>query len=91
MYKKLIELIPKGEENAVSMSALARLLGVEERDIRRLVLQARCDGELICSSNHGYYYPANDAELIDYYTSLSARFRSTQKVLAVVELAVAEL
>ena len=91
MYKKLIELIPKGEENAIPMHTLAVMTGNEDRDIRRLVLQARCDGELICSSNHGYYYPANDSELIDYYTLLSARCNSTQKVLAVIESVVAEL
>ncbi len=65
-FKWLIDLIPTGQCEAISMTDLARLTGIPSADIRQQVLNARRIGVLICSGDEGYYFPGDTDELIDY-------------------------
>ncbi len=77
-FKWLIDLIPTGCREAVSMNDLARLTGLPSADIRQQVLNARLIGVLICSGEQGYYFPENPEELSDYVVRRK-RYLSTAK------------
>lgn len=65
-YQWLIDLIPDGKGDAVSMSDLSKLTDLSSSDVRQQVLNARKVGVLICSGEKGYYFPADEGELKDY-------------------------
>ncbi|MDO4484257.1 MAG: hypothetical protein Q4C54_07460 [Clostridia bacterium] len=80
-YAFIVNLIPEGEENAVSMRDLARALQTEERKVRQYVEKARADGLFICSGDAGYFLPADDADLIRYYRRHHARLKTSYRAL----------
>ena len=65
-YEKIVELIPKGKENAIHQKKLAKLTGVTPARIKSLVRIARRDNIPICSCYDGYYLPKNKQELDDF-------------------------
>ena len=75
------KFIPNGKENAVSMRYLANILDVAERDIRQAILNARLQGEIICGTQFGYYTPADDSELTEYYYYARTRALTTLRSL----------
>ena len=82
--KALVELIPTGRENAVSMKDLAALMNISERGLRLLVQQAREQGAAICSdwdNNGGYYMPADEYEAMSYLRQQKARIHSARAAL----------
>ena len=64
---RILELIPKGRENAVSLAYLAEMLNVSERTTKEYVSRARKKGISIVGDRFGYYKPANREELQWYY------------------------
>ena len=80
-YKRLMSLIPHGEENARSMHELARLCSVSCREFRKMVEVARCDGQIIASSDAGYYIPSSEYELKEYYRRTMYRVDTTLATL----------
>lgn len=75
-HSKLLMHIDFGEENAVSMKELARILDASCRDVRRMIESARTDGIIIASSDKGYFYPARKRELADYCSRTALRIQS---------------
>lgn len=47
--KSLIDLLPRGKAHAVSMAHLADYFGVSEREARKMVHRARCEGAIIAA------------------------------------------
>ncbi len=81
-YKSaLLDLIPHGEENAVSMKTLASVLNIECRSVRQMVLDARIKGAVICSSSAGYFQPETHEELFRYVQIVKAQERSKYRAL----------
>ncbi len=76
-FARILAVIPRGEENAVSMRFLSGLLGMNPRNIRQLIESARRDGNVICSSDAGYYIPCNDEELRRFYLRTRARISTS--------------
>ena len=74
---KVSDLLLEGEGNAISMADLARIAQVPERALRREILQARANGELICSSDKGYFLPADNSEIAAFVAERKAAIRST--------------
>ena len=60
---KISDYIPTGEANAISNRELAYRAGINERGVRKLVHEARIEGEPICSSDSGYWIAENIAEV----------------------------
>ncbi len=77
---KITDFIPYGKENAISNSNLAIASGKKKRDARRLVYQARVNGEPICSTceerKGGYFMPANKEEARIYFRQQRSRIKS---------------
>ncbi|MBE6117411.1 MAG: hypothetical protein E7188_02535 [Erysipelotrichaceae bacterium] len=69
MYKTLIEFIPKGKANAVPAGHLANVRNTTKRRLSEDVRKLRCAGVIIASYAGGYYIPATDDELLEYYIS----------------------
>lgn len=79
--KLLIDLLPHGKAHAVSMAHLANILGCSERDVRKFMYRARCDGAIICGDSNGYYLPETREELIRWYRLAKKRALSSLKAL----------
>lgn len=60
---KISDYIPTGEANAISNKQVAVLAHCTPREVRRLVEQARQEGEPICSCDDGYFIAENADEL----------------------------
>lgn len=84
-YMSLTSLIGTGEENATSMRELARLCSTSCREIRKTIERARTDGEIICSSDAGYYIPSCRSELVEYYTRTRFRILTSLGTISAIE------
>ncbi len=81
----IVDYIPVGRENAVSMPTLSVTLGADERTTRLWVHNARKHGEPICSvcngGKCGYYMPRNIEEAKVYLRQQKARLKSSRAAL----------
>lgn len=89
--KRLMSLIPDGEENAKSMSELSRECGVSPREFRKIIENARRDGMIIASSDSGYFVPSCEEELNDFYLRTMYRVNTTLDTLRPVEEIVSDV
>lgn len=82
---KLLDLIPYGRENAISMEQLAILLNVDKRTTRSMIFNARARGAVICSECDygisGYFRPTSPDEAIPYVKMQKSRIKSAKKAL----------
>lgn len=76
-----------GKPNAIAGSKICsgfhnntkfKLQGVR---LRKIINHLRNQGEPICSSSKGYYYPASKKEIIDTCISLQQRIDSQTKII----------
>ena len=74
---RIVNLIPKGKDNAISRSWLRYALGTSDRQVRKMIHDAREDGYLIINTGKGYYIPDNKEDLIRFYRREKARIAST--------------
>lgn len=72
----LYKILPRGKEKAVSMERLGRICGLNERQVRQLVFDARCSGMVIASCPKGYYLPMRVSELKEYIETTEKRCRA---------------
>lgn len=56
----IMTFIPYGRENAISRSDLVRVLMLPDRQVRKLIQEARCRGEIILNDSTGKGYFASD-------------------------------
>lgn len=83
MKSNILEFIPIGKENAISMSELAIRRGVCKRTARKMVFEERCSGAVICSTCSGdgfdgYYRPASIEEASPFIQMQKNRIRSAK-------------
>ena len=83
--KNVLDFIPIGRENAISMSNLADRMGTDQRTARKAIFNARCKGEIICSTcgenASGYYRPASIDEVRPYIAMQEHRIASAKVAL----------
>lgn len=79
----LLQYIPHGSENAISMNELAVLTQTSARAVRKLVFEARAAGIPILSGNCGYWLAEEEAgaEDIAFLRRREAAARSTFRSL----------
>ena len=78
---KIADLLLVGKENATSMTDLAHIANVPERSLRAEILQARINGELICSCDRGYFLPESVDDIREYVISRKAFLKTAGKAL----------
>lgn len=85
----IADLLPVGEENAISTKELVRLAGCSSvRELQRYIAEERKAGAVICSSSTGgYFRPANRAELAKFCKTLENRALNTLVALRSVRCA----
>ncbi len=74
----------EGEANAMPMRELARLVGVSERQVRKIIERERRNGSMILSSDNGYFLPSPDCERYEicrYIHRADARMVTNRKTL----------
>lgn len=78
----VIDFLPVGEENAVTMTELANMLNCSKREARALIYEARCKGAVICSNpdsvKGGYFLPQNNDEIKRFIIFAEHRISSTK-------------
>ncbi len=83
---KIFDLLPEGQENAVSRKDLATITGLNDRELRREIASERREGALIISSSdtkhNGYFRPANADELRRFVVSMTNRGKRTFAAVA---------
>lgn len=55
----IVDFIPVGEENAISRDKLCQLTGLQDRNLREAISQARRN-EAIINFGNGYFLPKRD-------------------------------
>ena len=79
----IVDFLPVGEENAVTMIELANMLNCSKREARALIYEARCKGAVICSSpdsaKGGYFLPKNNDEVRRFIMFAEHRINSTKE------------
>lgn len=74
----------EGEANAIPMRELAKLMGVSERQVRKLAERERQNGAFVISSDKGYFLlPSENPkyELNRYIHRMNARVSSNRKAI----------
>lgn len=80
--ERITVALSEGESNAVSLFELIRISGLDNRSTRLLIEQLRREGFVICSSERGYYLPADADELRRYVSKERRRADSITETLA---------
>jgi hypothetical protein len=80
-YKNLLDNIPVGRQQAISMKLLADSCGLDIAGIKAYVLQARIDGCFIISGQNGYYLPETLDELQSYFQQRRTVIRTASKAI----------
>lgn len=81
-HRRILDRIPYGQDNAVSMRNLARGLGETEREIRLRIQKARIDGNVIAGTDAGIFIPETDDELREYVNRSQSRISTSVATLA---------
>lgn len=56
----IADFIPVGRQNAVTREELRKLTGLNDRQIREMISQARRETPIISLDNKGYFIPSED-------------------------------
>lgn len=78
---KIADFLLVGEESAISLERLAMATGIPERSVRAEVLQARIAGELILSSDKGYFLPECDDDIRRFVRTRKAAIKTSAAAL----------
>ena len=78
---KISDFLSVGQEQAVSVQDLAAAVNLPERTVHREILNARLSGELILSSERGYFLPADQDEIREYVIKRKAYIKTAGAAL----------
>lgn len=79
--ERICTTLKTGENNAVSLAELCCICNVDNRELRYAIEHLRRHNVVICSSNKGYFYPADLSELSRYVRKENARSNSIETTL----------
>lgn len=79
--ERIMQALRTGENNSVSLLDMCRVSGLDNRSTRQTIENLRRDGVVICSSDNGYFYPADISELQRYVRREKARSNSIELTL----------
>ena len=81
-YKALLDRIPYGAHQAISMKVLADSFDMKPAELREYVLKARIDGCFILSGQNGYYLPETAADIRSYSLHRCQYIKTAQKAVS---------
>lgn len=83
--ERICNALRTGENNAVSLAEMCNISGLDNRSTRLVIEDLRRHGTVICSSDKGYFYPADISELRKYVRREKARSYSIEFTLKTAE------
>ena len=87
VHERIVQALGEGEDNAVSLEDMCIISELPNRETRLVIEDLRKRGAVICSSNNGYYFPADVSELRRYVQKEQARSSSiSENIEAAVRL-----
>ena len=78
---EITDFLTEGERDAISLENLAISTGLSERAVRQEVLNARLKGELIISTENGYFLPKSTDEIKSYVFTRKAYLKTANAAL----------
>ena len=78
---KISDFLSVGQDQAVSLPDLSVAVNLSERAVKKEILNARLSGELILSSDRGYFLPANQDEISEYVIKRKAGIKTAGAAL----------
>lgn len=71
--ERLLTLIPRGKENAISREQLSSMLDMPDRKVRKMIEELRVEGYVICSSTQhkGYWKPTKRSEVNEFIIQMN--------------------
>ena len=78
---KIIDFLAAGQDQAISLSDLSAVLNLPERSVKQEILNARLSGELILSSDRGYFLPSSEDEIKEYVIKRKAFIKTAGAAL----------
>lgn len=78
---KIRDFLSVGQDQAVSLQDLAAAVNIPERAVQKEILNARLSGELILSSDRGYFLPADPDEIRQYVIKRKAYIKTAGAAL----------
>ena len=83
---RLLDVLPEGQENALTAKELATMLGTSSRMVTSAIQQLRREKLAICATcatdaQQGYFLPGNERELSSYKQALAKRIGVISKTL----------
>lgn len=79
--ERISNALRTGESNAVSLADMCIISGLDNRHTRLVIEDMRRKGAVICSSECGYFYPADRSELSRYVNRERSRANSISQTL----------
>ena len=64
--KRILDLIPRDEENAIHLQQLCMLTGFDQKKIKLLISRSRNEGHIIVSGQSGYWKTSSREDLLKY-------------------------
>lgn len=78
---KIVDFLSVGERDAVSLEELAISTGLPERAVKAEVLRARCSGDLIISTQNGYFLPESSDDIRRFVATRKAVIKTANRAL----------
>ena len=78
---KITDFLSVGEDQAISLPDLAAATGMKERSVMQEILNERLSGELIVSSDSGYFLPSCTEEIRTYVIKRKAALKTISAAL----------
>ena len=75
----IMSILSEGEENAVKVRQLSKILDLSGRDITICINALRRSGEVICSSRQGYFLPSTVDDVKRFYRQMTSRQQEIEK------------
>ena len=84
MYDSVITyIINHGtNEHPISNRKVSEHFDINEAIVRKHINRARCEGVPICSTQHGYFYSEDKADVLDTIHSLNKRTIAVEKAIS---------
>jgi hypothetical protein len=83
----ILDILPKGLENAISTAEISSIMNADERTVRANIARYRNNGAVICSNGDksigpcGYFLPTNRAEIETFVRVEKAKIKSHKAAL----------
>ena len=75
----IMSILSEGEENAVKVRQLSKILDLSGRDITICINALRRSGEVICSSRQGLFLPSTFDDVKRFFRQMTSRQREIEK------------